>query len=424
MAREPNIADREGTGDRAIRILAALAFVAPIVGVYGARGSVILVAVSGLTALIVDIREKRRLPRPPILPSVLAAVLVGWMAVSAIWAVDPADALHTAAKEGAIMLAGIMLLTVAARTDEEQRRRVRSALGTGVAIAMVLLAGEIMAEGWLIRLLRHDVGMPGVDVLEDFNNSGAQVALWVWLAIPAIPARWRKAGQWAAIAGTLALLGALEVATYVVAVVAGALCMVVIARAPRMATLGIAAVIIAGFLLAPQVPKWLPAPETLMTQELRLPRSLIHRVAIWQFAAERIAERPWLGWGAHASRHIGIRHVAGLPESVRELARPNGSDAERLAYFEVNILPLHPHDGMVQAWLELGVLGAVLGAALALTALFAALRRDGPTAHGALVVTAMVIFGMSFGVWQSWWLATLWMMAGLAAGTRKPEGGA
>ena len=419
MAREPNIADQEKTGDLAARILAILAFVAPIVSVYGARGSVILVGVVALLALIADIREKRRVPRPPILPSVLTAALVGWMALSAIWAVDPADALHTAVKVGGIMLAGMILLTVAARTDEAQRRNIRSALGTGIAIAMVLLAGEIMADGWLIRLFRNDVGMLGVDVLEDFNNSGAQFALWVWLAIPTIPARWRSAGQWVATAGTLGLLGSLEVATYVVAVALGGLCMPVVARAPRRATLGVAVAIAAGFLLAPQIPKWLPTPETLMAQELRLPRSLIHRVAIWQFAAERVDERPWLGWGAHASRHIGIRHAEGLPDSVHAMARSFGSDAERLAYFEVNILPLHPHDGMIQLWLELGVLGAVLGACLALTALLATLRLGGSAAHGALVVTAMVIFGMSFGVWQSWWLATLWMMAALAAGTRE-----
>ena len=419
MARESNIADRDRTGDLAARILAALAFVAPIVSVYGARGSVILIAVSSLFALIADIREKRCVPRPPILPSVLTAALVGWMALSAIWAVDPADALHTAAKVGGIMIAGMILLTVAARTDEVQRRNIRSALGTGIAIAMVLLAGEIMADGWLIRLFRNDVGMPGIDVLEDFNNSGAQFALWVWLAVPAIPAQWRKVGQWAAIAGTLVLLGSLEVATYVVAVAVGAFCMVAIARKPRVVILAIGSVIVVGFLLVPQIPKWLPAPQTLMAQELRPPRSLIHRVAIWQFAAERIAERPWLGWGAHASRHIGIRHSAELPESVREMARPFGSDAEQLAFFEVNILPLHPHDGMIQAWLELGVLGAVLGAALAVIALFAVLRHGGSAAYGALVVTAMVIFGMSFGVWQSWWLATLWMMTALAAGTRE-----
>ena len=76
-----------------------------------------------------------------------------------------------------------------------------------------------------------------------------------------------------------------------------------------------------------------------------------HRLLIWSFAGDRIAERPLAGWGLDSSRTI-----------------PGGRDPIRPGE---TWMPLHPHNAPLQLWLELGVPGAVLFALLVALAWYA-----------------------------------------------------
>ena len=67
-----------------------------------------------------------------------------------------------------------------------------------------------------------------------------------------------------------------------------------------------------------------------------------HRLLIWSFTGDRIAERPLTGWGLDASRAI-----------------PGGRDPIRPGEAW---MPLHPHNAALQLWLELGAPGGRTGA--------------------------------------------------------------
>ena len=116
-----------------------------------------------------------------------------------------------------------------------------------------------------------------------------------------------------------------------------------------------------------------------------------HRLLIWSFTGEHIAERPLLGWGLDSSRAI-----------------PGGNSEIRPGQ---NWLSLHPHDAALQVWLELGMPGAVLFALLLgwfwlrLDRL-AAPRLYVAAAGGGLTATLAPLFA-AYGVWQEWWLGTL-----------------
>jgi O-antigen ligase len=75
-------------------------------------------------------------------------------------------------------------------------------------------------------------------------------------------------------------------------------------------------------------------------------------------------------------------------------------------------MPLHPHNTALQLWLELGVPGAVLLAllvALAWQALAAApWPRLFAAAAGASLAIALIACFASYGIWEEWWLGTLW----------------
>jgi O-antigen ligase len=69
---------------------------------------------------------------------------------------------------------------------------------------------------------------------------------------------------------------------------------------------------------------------------------------------------------------------------------------------------LHPHDGALQIWLELGAVGAVLAAAfwfLTLRRLTREARDLGAVAVAASCAVYLLFGALNFGVWQEWWLA-------------------
>jgi O-antigen ligase len=83
----------------------------------------------------------------------------------------------------------------------------------------------------------------------------------------------------------------------------------------------------------------------------RMPHSWQDRMEIWDYMSYRIFERPLLGWGLGSS--------PALP-----LAEPHG------ALYRVTLTPApHPHNAVLQLWVELGLPGLALGIVFALFAL-------------------------------------------------------
>jgi exopolysaccharide production protein ExoQ len=117
-----------------------------------------------------------------------------------------------------------------------------------------------------------------------------------------------------------------------------------------------------------------------------------HRLLIWSFVGDRIAEHPLVGWGLDSSRAI-----------------PGGKDPIEAG---ATWLPLHPHNAPLQLWLELGVPGAVLFALLAACAWLALARACWPrllaAATGGSLATGFVASFATYGIWQEWWQGTLW----------------
>jgi O-antigen ligase len=137
-------------------------------------------------------------------------------------------------------------------------------------------------------------------------------------------------------------------------------------------------------------------------------RSAAHRFLIWVFVVENLWAKPLLGWGIEASRAI-----------------PGGTavfDASHLSYFGLNSpearvwfgsasaqrLPLHPHNGSLQIWLELGLVGALIMAGFLwrIWVLIAALQAN-RLAAAASFVAAFIVWNLSYGVWQAWWWGLL-----------------
>jgi O-antigen ligase len=132
--------------------------------------------------------------------------------------------------------------------------------------------------------------------------------------------------------------------------------------------------------------------------------SALHRILIWRFTSERIAERPWFGWGMDASRELPGSH-AKLVETISEPIVPVDAEA----------LQLHPHNAFLEWRVELGLPGLLICIAIIILVLLRCAKGGPPLSavRLACAASALTIGLLGYGAWQAWWLSTIWLAAAL-----------
>ena len=376
--------------------LSLTALILPPLGFLAPAGTAPLLALAALGVLATGRAalwpELRRLKAV----AALLALLGLWGALSALWSIIPGHSLFEALRFLVLALGGMVLVAGAGLLDDAARRRVSRFVVAGLALALVVLVIELADDFPLRRLGGHAPEVMPITKLD----RGAQIL--VLAAIPAAAALRRRAAALLLVLAVALALGPLKSSTSVVSFAAALVAFALALRWPRLVGLAGAAVFIA---LTLGMPVLQPSREAIGAFYQALPSirgSAHHRLVIWNWAADRIAERPLLGWGMDASRALpgGNTKV----EAYMPLAQYG-------LVIDGTVMPLHPHDAILQWWVELGVVGALLGAALvAWVWLQAALA--GPFVL-ALAAATMPPLLLSFGVWQSWWLATLFLAAAL-----------
>ena len=123
---------------------------------------------------------------------------------------------------------------------------------------------------------------------------------------------------------------------------------------------------------------------------------------IWRAAAENIEKSPIIGLGLNASKNL-------YPRATRKMVKVY-YDHGPLEIF-VEPIPLHPHNVMLQIWLELGLFGALLFIALIAQGFYAIansdLTKNARAAIMASATTLLFVANISFGIWQKWWLTAI-----------------
>ncbi len=255
------------------------------------RGIAPLISAAGLFAAGLVLSANGSLARPGLAtPAALLGALLIWGAVSAAWSIDPLRSLDQAARLAGIFAAGLALAVAA---------EVLSAPGRLTAF---LLAGFILG-----------IGMAAVDLAADgalskpFSDRYYQAA-WlnqasVTFALLLLPVSALIVGRGRWVAGLMfagaaaATVFALAGTAAKVALAAGLpmafLCYYWQARAARVA----AFVSILVVLSAPLTFTRLERVSDFVATADAIKFSAGHRLLIWSFVGDRIAEHPLAGWG-------------------------------------------------------------------------------------------------------------------------------
>ena len=323
--------------------------------------------------------------------TVPAGLFLAWASLSFLW--SPHDDPQQIPK----LLFGVPLYALfAVRVGLQTgvwRARIEAALVFFVFASGLFFFFEAMTEG--SGTLAYKAGAEGLgdidrDVMFAVNRSlGHGVAPLLLVAGPAVLLSWKKGGP--LLAGMLAGLVLLAAFSFEMQVNAAGFVLASIGMTlawffPRH-ILAITFGGLAGiFLIMPLI---LPGFVDLMPDSVRerLPLSWLWRLEIWSFASESVAQAPWFGHGLDASRTISA--VIDIPG------------------FEVEAIPLHPHNAALHVWLETGLVGVALFSVMLIgfgERLNAS--RSLPRIQVMAIVWVVWVYAslllFSYGVWQEW----------------------
>jgi exopolysaccharide production protein ExoQ len=387
-------------GDARAPILAIAAFLAPPLGLFAPLGLSPLLFVTA-AALLAVAAHARRWPQPPRALLVGCAALALWAALSAAWAIDPGHSLVRALRLVAELGSGLILLDAAQTLTPAARNKLFAALVAGLFLGAILVGIDRLTDGALVRPLSDRYNGPAAQ-----DRGSTVCAMLIWPALLWFGRRFGPLPALLLLAATAATVILLPSdASRLALGLGGVIFLLGLSLGRLFAREGMWAVPLL-LLAMPFLSLSLPPPSSLAATEGIKP-SGVHRLIIWRFAAEKVAERPLLGWGFDASRELpGMHDKVALPVGGGQVA-------------ELDIMPLHPHNNAIQIWLELGVVGALIPALL-LALLLRRLARPAlePGARAmvlATVVASLVVACLSYGLWQGWWLGALWFAAAFAA---------
>ncbi|MDO9712271.1 O-antigen ligase family protein [Paracraurococcus lichenis] len=387
--------------------LAVALAIAPTAGVLQSKALAPIATVALLLCVVSHWRREGTWPWPRGPLAWVALALFGWGAMTALWALEPLRALGTSLQIGGFVALGAAAARAVALDEEAAKRRLLLA-ATGGLVAGLALAAADAASGNAIRAAVRGLREVPPQLAFGLKPAASAMGLWLPLVAAAGLARWVRALVLTAGAAVLVLLPGESAKLAVLAGgAAGGLALLAPRWTPRLLGAGLAVAILAmPAVLGPVLARGVPADG--------LAPSAAHRLLIWDFVSDRIAERPVFGWGMEASRAIPGHGEHATPAMLERFRL--GGQAAPPWLPAAELLPLHPHNLALQLWLELGLPGALLGAALALLLGLAAARAARPAVATAVLAAGSVTAMLSFGAWQEWWVgAELLALAAVAA---------
>lgn len=336
---------------------------------------------------------------------------------SVLWSLEPSASLYKTGQIAVLILFGMVLIPAFGSGSAIDPARILTATAIGfLAITPIVLA-DVGLDGALSGWARP---VPEGALAASYSRGAAVHALF---ALPLAIGLWRMGRRLLAVAILIVapMPFALEQTSAQLALVAGLAAAATIFAVPRLRWLLLVGQTV--FVLA--VPVVLPYDNLgRLCGLIDSKASVIHRVTIWNFALDRWSEKPVAGWGLATSRFVPGGQ--GYADFMTPCGRPVGTLPDGTPNLP-RLLPLHTHNAAVQVWLELGAVGALalawLVAALSIQGYARATDRLGRAAVAGLSTSTFTVAVVSFGMWQSWWWATIILAVGLTVAALQSSGG-
>ncbi len=318
--------------------------------------------------------------------------LILWVGCSCFWSVDPVNSFKLFLR--LCSLCGLSLgwyFLIQKLPPDAFRSALRSLLW-GILLALTLLLMEkFLGEPWRLWC--------GKSCAQAFVPLVLTISASLWPCLRILSSRLQKM---VFIVGIFGILSLVDCDTAWIAVILGLIASLASLVLPCITKAGLRLLAILTLALPWLFSVFLTNQQIQNINHHIHSYSYIHRLYIWQFTSQKVTQQSWiLGCGADSSREdiIGGSHQE-WPMVDRHHQRVT---------IHSKAIPTHPHNFSLQLWLELGLMGALLGASLYNFAIPWICRSSHllATYQIGFIMAISTVFWVNLGCWQTWWLATL-----------------
>lgn len=379
-------------------ILAALLCALPVIGVISPRFLGFAPAALGLVFFIV---ERIRFGQWPVLNRlylISALSITALAALSSFWAMDTAFALERSMKVGLVVFGGCTLAALLRITGLPSW--FYKIFPVCLVLAGLYCLSELITRGFIYHAWR------GTEIHE-FNVSmiNRAVMVFVLLLLPTLALvqfanlsdRLKKLLSILLLSVTAILMLYTDSQSAHLVVLVSAIFWLGYPLIKRLGWLGLSIPVIAGILVMPWLVQYLYNSMAAAVADMPWMAQAFaaNRLEIWDFIARKALESPFYGFGIEATRHI------------EHFDTP-------LLYADHDHV-LHPHNAVLQIWMEFGALGGVALCGFITFVLRAITQLPDQNAKMCLAVF-MAVLGVSctsYGLWQGWWIGLFTLIAAL-----------
>ncbi len=294
-------------------------------------------------------------------------ILLAYSLVSTIWAIKPSSSLNLWIRM-LLFFIGTNALVYYAKTQCINKDLVFKSLIISLIISIILANIEIFTNGFISMHFKKPLN---TDYIVGLNRGSSILSIISWPIILYLFGKGRYKEAALLYVAILTTIVRLESLSSVMGLIAGLIISIIVKFGQRKALNIMAAIaVIAVFIIAAGA-KIMDAHQLVNKLPVIPGGASNMRLYIWDYAAEQAYKKPILGWGFNASRDYPVKK-----EDYVDHGR--------------SPLPLHPHNNVLQIWLELGIVGLFIFAAF-LAAIILNIRKESGNSLNLICYTGLLI---------------------------------
>lgn len=385
----------------------------PVVSVFSSNALVPLTIILAGTLFIHDYAKYKYVPRPTKTTFCCGFLFFSWIMFSYFWSINPESGLLLSFRLLGLSICGWVLVHSVDRRTQDEKDKIRKFLLLGFVLGAVCLLIESQFSAPITKIFKgvaYDTNLN----LSRFNRGTTFIACVGWFLIALyIDKVDKKISAFVFFMILLLLIvGFAHSGSTMIGVTLGAFWVLVAVIFSRFSRLLLITFTCIGILTMPLIAsqtKVFGTPEN----EYNVYHSAHHRFYIWGFVADQILKSPLTGFGMDASR-VYPNASEDIYKRMRTAKEGGGT-----VIVEGRVISLHPHNGPLQVWLELGIIGAVLVMICTINILMWSWKylnksrlQDG--ALQAAIVTSLIVTVLGYGVWQNKWFVMFFLFSAIA----------
>ncbi len=329
---------------------------------------------------------------------ILTGIIFVLSTASLIWAKFYDTSLEKVLKLAYLLPAQFLLISLVNSFTTEQLKRYIYLFPIGISLASIFLCFELFSGGYMFNLIRGESTEISANLAE-FNRIAVILTFYFFIALALLKTRFQS--NLASLIIIIPLVTFLLMTACQSAQLAFIVALIFRFGFPygsKYAWLGLKAIILTLMLIAPFVIPHIydNFAESIHGMPMMAQGYAGHRLEIWDYVARYALQNPFYGFGIEATRMV--------------------TDFESKQNFDMVDTVLHPHNFVLQIWMEFGVIGILIAMSLIYYALTYVQKNYNLDQQKIILPTMMAVLGasaMAHGIWQGWWVALMFHVAAM-----------